>query len=176
MTRPQIRTGAALTALALITTVAPLTTHLVSLGDRADEAAEHAETLSLAVVLGPLVALGLLAFLWRTARRGSQVWSFALAPITAFGAQEIIERLTTAPTPEPGFVGTFVVQLVLSTLAFALARLLIHTVRRLLRCLVLSHRPRPGPCRYGPRIGVADAVWPASASGTHRGRAPPALT
>lgn len=174
---PTWRTSALLASSLAVMAAASVATH--SAGhpevEGVGEAAEHA-ALVLPPVLGPLLALSLLALV-RIVRGRSlgPVW-FLLLPPLAFGLQELVERGVNAQMVEPSVLAAALVQVPFALLAYLLARLLRAAVARVARFLSAP--------RSVPRVRVAPVSWtrptltvaPAFAvTGAHRGRAPPNL-
>ena len=123
-------------------------------------------------IAASVVALSLLVAAVDAARgrgpRGLPAWAFALLPPLAFGVQEHLERLLhTGVFPwheagTPTFLPGLALQLPFALLAYAAARLLLHTAERAGRAVARIAPPRP-------RVLAASPVEPASrAAGSSR--------
>lgn len=171
------RHGPFLAASAAIIVAASLATHLagvVGIAGEGSEGVEHGTSASMPAVVGPLAAMLILGVLWLAKGRVLRPAWFLVLPPAAFVVQEVAERLTRPPEPEPSLVATALVQLIFALLAFLLARLVLTAVRRFMLFLAdATARSRVRvPTRAWPPALVPLARRPAM-RGAHLGRAPP---
>ena len=154
---------------------ASMATHIAGSAEGGSEAAEHAQHIAAPTIIGPLGALFLLAILWVLRGRALRPGWFLALPVLAFAIQEVAERMTEAAAPEPGIVATAITQVLFGLLAFALARVVLRTARRIAQFLARQ----PGR----PRLPIDRRAWPVPLAsfaeaqppgGAHYGRAPPA--
>ena len=160
-----------------IMVAASFATHLGAPGEAASEAAEHAEHAGLPTTVGPVGALLLLGILWLLRGRAFRPAWFLLMPFTAFAIQELAERLTEAPVPEPTAAATTLMQLLFGLLAFALARVVLRAARRFARFLACQPtQQRPSTVRRAWPVTGASIARLSAPAGAHFGRAPPIPT
>ena len=147
------------------------------------ESSESAEGARIIVppLVGPLGAILLLALVRRTRGRAMSTTWFLMLPPVAFGMQEVAERaadVTSLPSlgAEPGLLAAVAVQLPFAVIAFLLARLLLHAVRRVVEILrvpgTVPHIARSVPMLAGPLVA---GLVPGATTGAHTGRGPPAF-
>ena len=171
------RTGVLLAASVGIMAAASVATHVIG-AQASGEAAEQSEhAVVVPTFIGPLGALLLLGAVWLLRRRGMRPVWFLLLPPAAFAIQELAERFLLGPEAEPSLLATVLIQLPFALLAFALARMVLTVVRRVVQILTAA--------TAGSRQPIATSTWSTvrlsipprpTPSGIHLGRAPPFLS
>ena len=109
---------------------ASMATHIAGSAEGGSEAAEHAQHIAAPTIIGPLGALSCSPSCGCAGSTPPARLVLAL-PVLAFAIQEVAERMTEAAAPEPGIVATAITQVLFGLLAFALARVVLRTARRI---------------------------------------------